>query len=286
MTTAAERAAMRHAIAISALGLGSASPNPPVGCVILDSAGHAIGEGHHVAKGGPHAETQALSAAGVAAEGGTAVVTLEPCNHHGRTPPCHQGLLDAGIARVLVAAMDPTSRGNGGVAELRTAGIDVVTGVLEDEALIVLGPWLTTLQAGRPFVTWVATARPRGSVHDAAEAELRAGYDAVLGTELSEGRPDAHGSGVFALPSLAADADPHACLSALAASGARTVLVTAARAGRHFLSEGLVDQVILFIADRAGSLAYPDGRLGPRLDEFRLTDVARMHDGVRVTLRR
>jgi diaminohydroxyphosphoribosylaminopyrimidine deaminase/5-amino-6-(5-phosphoribosylamino)uracil reductase len=83
----AEISAMRHAIATSALGLGSTSPNPPVGCVILDRNGRPAGEGYHRRKGEPHAEANALAAAGARATGGTAVVTLEPCNHHGRTPP-------------------------------------------------------------------------------------------------------------------------------------------------------------------------------------------------------
>ncbi|MGH3813162.1 MAG: bifunctional diaminohydroxyphosphoribosylaminopyrimidine deaminase/5-amino-6-(5-phosphoribosylamino)uracil reductase RibD, partial [Pseudonocardiaceae bacterium] len=79
---------MRRAIVLSAFGLGTTSPNPPVGCVILDRDGHIVGEGYHEHKGEPHAETQALAVAGERAGGGTAVVTLEPCNHHGRTPPC------------------------------------------------------------------------------------------------------------------------------------------------------------------------------------------------------
>jgi diaminohydroxyphosphoribosylaminopyrimidine deaminase/5-amino-6-(5-phosphoribosylamino)uracil reductase len=97
---------MRRAIVLSAFGLGTTSPNPPVGCVILDADGRFVGEGYHERKGEPHAETQALTAAGEHARGGTAVVTLEPCNHHGRTPACREALIEAGIARVIISIID------------------------------------------------------------------------------------------------------------------------------------------------------------------------------------
>ena len=108
MTADAEFAAMRLAVGLSAQGLGTTSPNPPVGCVILDSAGQIVGAGYHRRKGESHAEVNALAAAGPRARDGTAVVTLEPCNHYGRTPPCSQALLDARISRVVVALLDPT----------------------------------------------------------------------------------------------------------------------------------------------------------------------------------
>ncbi len=95
---------MRRAIALSALGFNTTSPNPPVGCVILDSTGQPVGEGYHLRKGEPHAEVHALAAAGVYATGGTAVVTLEPCNHYGRTPPCHQSL-SAGLRGCVTRAL-------------------------------------------------------------------------------------------------------------------------------------------------------------------------------------
>jgi diaminohydroxyphosphoribosylaminopyrimidine deaminase/5-amino-6-(5-phosphoribosylamino)uracil reductase len=154
MASAHELAAMRRAIALSAAGLGTTSPNPPVGCVLLDPAGQIVGEGYHERKGEPHAEAQALAAAGPLADGGTAVVTLEPCNHQGRTPPCRQSLIDAGIRRAVVAVIDPTSRGEGGVTVMRQAGIDVETDVLADEARIVLGRWLAGLEKRRPVITW------------------------------------------------------------------------------------------------------------------------------------
>src|SRR6266516_125868 len=154
MATPAETAAMRRAIALSAAGLGATSPNPPVGCVLLGPSDQIVGEGYHERKGEAHAEAQALAAAGPLAAGATAVVTLEPCNHQGRTPPCRQALIDAGVRRAVVAVIDPTSRGEGGVAELRQAGVDVETGVLAAEAQVILGRWLSALKNRRPVITW------------------------------------------------------------------------------------------------------------------------------------
>lgn len=108
-----ERIAMRRAIALAALGLGSTSPNPVVGCVVIDASGRTVGEGHHQRAGGPHAEVHALRAAGEQARGATALVTLEPCNHTGRTGPCAQALIDAGIARVVYAVGDPNPTATG-----------------------------------------------------------------------------------------------------------------------------------------------------------------------------
>src|SRR4051812_38872814 len=118
MPSDVELGAMRHAIVLSANGLGTTSPNPPVGCGILDQAQQIVGGGFHRRKGEPHAEGNALAAAGPAARGGTAVVTLEPCNHIGVAPACRQELLEAGIRRVVIGVMDPTSRGIGGAATL------------------------------------------------------------------------------------------------------------------------------------------------------------------------
>ena len=102
-----EDEAMRRAIALAARGLGTTSPNPVVGCVLLDADGEVVGEGFHAYAGGPHAEIVALAQAGERARGGTAVVTLEPCNHTGRTGPCAQALIDAGVARVVIARRRP-----------------------------------------------------------------------------------------------------------------------------------------------------------------------------------
>ncbi len=157
-------AAMRRAIALSARGLGSTSPNPVVGCVVLDADGHPAGEGWHQQAGGPHAEVHALRDAGDRAHGGTAVVTLEPCNHTGRTGPCSQALLDAGIARVVFAVADPNAQAAGGAAAIRAAGVDVTEGVLADEAARINEAWLHGVATARPFVVWKYAASVDGQV--------------------------------------------------------------------------------------------------------------------------
>ena len=150
-----ERAAMLRARALGDTVRGRTSPNPPVGAVIIDAEGALAGEGATRPVGGPHAEIMALRAAGERARGGTAVVTLEPCSHTGRTGPCTEALIEAGIARVVYAVDDPNPPAAGGAERLREAGVDVVAGV--DEAAAAAGAlraWLHGLRTGRPFVTW------------------------------------------------------------------------------------------------------------------------------------
>ncbi|MGW0394479.1 bifunctional diaminohydroxyphosphoribosylaminopyrimidine deaminase/5-amino-6-(5-phosphoribosylamino)uracil reductase RibD [Streptomyces sp. NPDC003042] len=145
---------MRRAIELAARGLGSTSPNPVVGCVITDPSGVIVGEGWHERAGGPHAEVHALRSAGPAAHGGTAYVTLEPCNHTGRTGPCARALLDAGITRVVYAVPDPNPQASGGAATLRAAGVATESGLLRDEAEAGNIAWLTSVRLGRPFILW------------------------------------------------------------------------------------------------------------------------------------
>ncbi|MDN3295776.1 bifunctional diaminohydroxyphosphoribosylaminopyrimidine deaminase/5-amino-6-(5-phosphoribosylamino)uracil reductase RibD [Streptomyces ficellus] len=164
MATEADAHAMRRAIALAARGLGSTSPNPVVGCVVLDASGHQVGEGWHQRAGGPHAEVHALRQAGVLARGGTAYVTLEPCDHTGRTGPCAQALIDAGIARVVYAVGDPDPRATGGAGTLRAAGVEVVAGVLADEAEAGNAAWLTSVRLGRPYVLWKYAAGLDGRI--------------------------------------------------------------------------------------------------------------------------
>ncbi|MFH8684151.1 bifunctional diaminohydroxyphosphoribosylaminopyrimidine deaminase/5-amino-6-(5-phosphoribosylamino)uracil reductase RibD [Streptomyces lydicus] len=159
-----ETAAMRRAIELAARGLGHTSPNPVVGCVVLDAEGRTAGEGWHERAGGPHAEVHALRAAGERARGGTAVVTLEPCNHTGRTGPCARALIDAGVARVVYAVADPTPTATGGAATLAAAGIDVEGGLLADEAAAGNEAWLTSVLRGRPFVLWKYAATLDGRI--------------------------------------------------------------------------------------------------------------------------
>ncbi len=155
---AAEEAAMRRALALAASPGVPTGPNPRVGCVLLDAAGATIAEGHHRGAGTAHAEADALAQAGGRARGATAVVTLEPCNHTGRTPPCAAALVRAGVARVVYAQADPNPVASGGAAALRGAGVDVVGGVLEDEARAVNAAWTFAMRRGRPFVTWKLAA--------------------------------------------------------------------------------------------------------------------------------
>jgi diaminohydroxyphosphoribosylaminopyrimidine deaminase/5-amino-6-(5-phosphoribosylamino)uracil reductase len=164
VATTGEGDAMRRAIALAAGGLGFTSPNPVVGCVVLDAAGQVVGEGWHQRAGGPHAEVHALRAAGERARGGTAVVTLEPCDHTGRTGPCTQALIDAGIVRVVHAVGDPTANAGGGARTLRAAGIDVESGLLAEEAARGNEAWLTSVRLGRPFVLWKYAATLDGRI--------------------------------------------------------------------------------------------------------------------------
>ncbi|MFF8833061.1 bifunctional diaminohydroxyphosphoribosylaminopyrimidine deaminase/5-amino-6-(5-phosphoribosylamino)uracil reductase RibD [Streptomyces sp. NPDC015131] len=155
---------MRRAVALAARGLGATSPNPVVGCVVHDASGHEVGAGWHRRAGGPHAEIHALRQAGVLARGGTAYVTLEPCNHTGRTGPCAQALIEAGIARVVYAVGDPNPRATGGADTLRAAGVEVVAGVLAEEAERGNTAWLTSVRLGRPHVLWKYAATLDGRV--------------------------------------------------------------------------------------------------------------------------
>lgn len=193
---------MRRAVDASRSVLGRTSPNPPVGAVALDVAGQVVGVGATRPPGGPHAERVALAEADGRAH--TVVVTLEPCNHTGRTGPCASALVEAGVSRVVVACAEPTDRASGGVQTLRDAGIDVVTGFLEAE--VAAGPlraWLHQQRTGRPFVTWkyAATLDGRSAAADgssrwitgeAARAQvhaLRSEVDAVVvgsGTVLAD----------------------------------------------------------------------------------------------------
>lgn len=184
---------MRRAFDLALRGWGRVAPNPLVGAVVLTD-GAVVGEGHHAEYGGPHAEVVALRAAGAAARGGTLVVALEPCAHHGKTPPCTEAILAAGVRRVVAAVRDPSPQARGGLDRLRKAGVDVAAGLLAEEAAALNAPFLFTHQhAARPFAAlklaasidgriadetgrsqWVSGAAARDYVH-----WLRAGFDAI-----------------------------------------------------------------------------------------------------------
>ncbi|WP_177891103.1 bifunctional diaminohydroxyphosphoribosylaminopyrimidine deaminase/5-amino-6-(5-phosphoribosylamino)uracil reductase RibD [Vallicoccus soli] len=220
---------MARAVELAARGTATALPNPVVGCVLLAPDGATVGEGWHERPGGPHAEVHALRAAGGRARGATAVVTLEPCAHTGRTGPCTEALLAAGVARVVVAVRDPWATAAGGAERLRAAGVDVEVGPGAAAAERVNAPWLLSVRLGRPYVTWktAATLDGRSAAEDgtsrwitgeAARADvhrLRGEVDTVLagvGTVLADDpqltvRPA--GGGAPGRPPLRVVADTH-----------------------------------------------------------------------------
>jgi diaminohydroxyphosphoribosylaminopyrimidine deaminase / 5-amino-6-(5-phosphoribosylamino)uracil reductase len=151
--TPAEQAAMRRALELAATPGVPLGPNPRVGCVLLDEHGATLAEGHHRGAGTPHAEADALART-THARGATAVVTLEPCAHTGRTGPCAVALGEAGVRRVVFAQGDPNPLAAGGAALLREAGVDVEQGLLEDEARALNRVWTFAVEHERPFVTW------------------------------------------------------------------------------------------------------------------------------------
>jgi diaminohydroxyphosphoribosylaminopyrimidine deaminase / 5-amino-6-(5-phosphoribosylamino)uracil reductase len=149
-----ELAAMRRALVLARTALGVSNPNPAVGAVVVAPNGTVVAEGATRAAGEAHAEVVALDAAGAAARGATLVVSLEPCRHTGRTAPCTDRIVAAGIGRVVFAVSDPFDEAAGGGDVLRAAGIEVEGGVLADEAAIDLEPWLVAVRRRRPHVTW------------------------------------------------------------------------------------------------------------------------------------
>jgi diaminohydroxyphosphoribosylaminopyrimidine deaminase/5-amino-6-(5-phosphoribosylamino)uracil reductase len=194
---------MARALRLAERGLATADPNPRVGCVIADGE-RVLGEGFHSRAGGPHAEVEALRAVAGPVRGATAYVTLEPCSHHGRTPPCADALLEAGVRRVVYAIGDPNPRVNGsGAARLAAAGVVVEGGLLEAEARALNPGFLSRMQRGRPFVriklaasldgrTALASGASRWITGEAARADvqrLRARSSAILtgiGTVLAD----------------------------------------------------------------------------------------------------
>lgn len=197
-------AMMRRALELAERGRGFVEPNPAVGAVIVDDAGQILGEGWHQQFGGPHAEVHALAAAGPAARGATLYVTLEPCCHYGKTPPCSKAVISAGIRKVIVAMRDPAPHvAGGGITELRQAGIEVEVGLLEHDASRLVAPFVQLVTHGRPWIhgkwamsldgkiatrtghsQWISNESSRAVVH-----RLRGRMDAVLvgiGTVLAD----------------------------------------------------------------------------------------------------
>ncbi|MEN6547499.1 MAG: bifunctional diaminohydroxyphosphoribosylaminopyrimidine deaminase/5-amino-6-(5-phosphoribosylamino)uracil reductase RibD, partial [Armatimonadia bacterium] len=145
---------LQRAVELATRGLGRTAPNPPVGAVIVNTAGEIVGEGFHPRAGEPHAEALALRAAGDAAAGADLYCTLEPCCHHGRTPPCTEAIIAAGVRRVCYAMQDPDPRCAGGGAEaLRAAGLEVSGPHVDETVTELYEPYLRHKQTGLPFVT-------------------------------------------------------------------------------------------------------------------------------------
>lgn len=182
-TSPAEQAAMRRALELAGARGLPLGPNPRVGCVLLDDSGTLIAEGFHRGAGTPHAEVDALTNAGERAAGATAVVTLEPCAHVGRTGPCTQALIAAGVRRVVFSQRDPDPAGAGGAGVLRAAGIDVEGGVLIPAVAPLNRAWTFGVQRGRPMVTWkfAATLDGRSAAADGTSRWI-SGQEARLDT--------------------------------------------------------------------------------------------------------
>jgi diaminohydroxyphosphoribosylaminopyrimidine deaminase/5-amino-6-(5-phosphoribosylamino)uracil reductase len=249
-----------------------------------------VGEGYHERKGEAHAEAQALAAAGPLADGATAVVTLEPCNHQGRTAPCRQALIDARVRRVVIGMIDPTSRGEGGAAALRAAGVDVETGVLADEARVVLGSWLAALEARRPVLTWPYMISGSGIVALPGGMEdswrLRLNADAVLyaGGSVTEAMPGSHGAGILDVKDVPAGSAASAVLASLYEGGVRRLVLDGGlEVAAPLLAAGLVDRVLAYLADgpasRRPGVALPWPLLPPG---FAITGAWRVREFVRI----
>ena len=156
--SAVDHGMMARALQLAERGLWTASPNPRVGCVLVRD-GEIVGEGWHEKAGEPHAEVHALHAAGDKAHGATAYVTLEPCSHHGRTPPCAEALIAAGVSRVVAAMTDPNPLVAGqGLALLQAAGIETASGLLENEAAELNIGFVSRMTRGRPWLRLKAAA--------------------------------------------------------------------------------------------------------------------------------
>jgi diaminohydroxyphosphoribosylaminopyrimidine deaminase / 5-amino-6-(5-phosphoribosylamino)uracil reductase len=286
---------LERALELAERGRGTAHPNPIVGAVIVGMRGEVVGEGWHERKGEPHAEVIALDAAGKRARGATLFVTMEPCAHHGSTPPCTDAVLAAGIGRVVAASLDPNPEATGGLAVLRAAGIDTE---LDDrfEARAQNEAWRTWVSKQRPFVTykvavtldgrvtvpgerWISGEQSRRLVH-----ELRAESDAVaigMGTvRADDPRLDARGVDAPRQPRRVAfgrgplpegselelrSGPLREELAVLASEGVQSLLLEGGPTlAGAFFAEGLVDKLLVFVAPKlagAGPRAFERARI-------------------------
>ncbi|CAB4965053.1 unannotated protein [freshwater metagenome] len=340
-TSEAERRAMQRALALAVTPGVPLGPNPRVGCVLLGPDGATIAEGFHRGAGTAHAEAAALAEAGDAARGATAVVTLEPCNHTGRTGPCSEALVAAGVRRVVYAQPDANPVAVGGAGRLRDAGIEVVGGVMIEEAQAINRAWTFAVARRRPFVTWkfATTLDGRSAAPDGTSRwvssraarldthRLRGLCDTMLvgtGTvevddpeltvrdEVDEPVAVQPLRAVMGLRDLAPDRrifndraetvhlrtrDPEEALARLHELDRQHVFLEGGPAlARAFLSAGLVDEVVAYVAPMllgAGTSAVADLGITTIVDALHLhvTDVAVLqgHDGedtnVRLTMK-
>jgi diaminohydroxyphosphoribosylaminopyrimidine deaminase / 5-amino-6-(5-phosphoribosylamino)uracil reductase len=288
---------LERALELAERGRGTTQPNPVVGAILVRE-GEIVGEGWHERKGEPHAEANALAAAGDDARGATLYVTLEPCATWGSTPPCAQAVIDAGVAKVVIGARDPNPAAAGGLDQLRAAGVEVevADGELGIRARRQIEAWLTWVKKGRPFVTykaamtvdgrltlpgsrWISGEASRKLVH-----ELRAASDAVavgMGTVRAdrpvltarevgaERQPRRLAFGQSPLPEgvdleqLSGPLDGE--LARLAQEGVQSLLLEGGPAlATSFLLSGLIDKLLVFVAP---VLAGGGPTLFDRLDE-------------------
>jgi diaminohydroxyphosphoribosylaminopyrimidine deaminase / 5-amino-6-(5-phosphoribosylamino)uracil reductase len=271
---------LARALELAERGRGTTHPNPVVGAVVVHD-GEVVGEGWHERKGGPHAEVVAIEAAGDHARGSTLYLTMEPCSHHGDTPPCTTAVLEAGVARVVAGALDPNPKAGGGLEVLRAAGVHVEL-VDSFEARAQNEAWRTWVSQGRPFVTykaamtvdgrlttpgerWISGEESRRLVH-----RLRAASDAVavgMGTVRADApRLDARDVAVPRQPRRLAfgkgplpeglelelrTGSPAEELAALAAEGVQSLLLEGGPTiAAAFLRDDLVDKLLVFIAPK------------------------------------
>jgi diaminohydroxyphosphoribosylaminopyrimidine deaminase / 5-amino-6-(5-phosphoribosylamino)uracil reductase len=271
---------LARSLELAERGRGRTHPNPVVGAVVV-SEGEVVGEGWHERQGGPHAEVVALEAAGERARDATLYVTMEPCTHHGATPPCTTAILEAGVARVVTGSLDPNPEAGGGLERLQEAAVDVEL-IDSFEARAQNEAWRTWIVQGRPFVTykaamtldgrltvpgerWVSSEESRRLVH-----ELRAASDAVavgMGTVRADApRLDARDVAIARQPRrLAFGSGPlpegsdlelrsgplEAELAALATEGVQSILLEGGPTlAAAFLREDLVDKLLVFVAPK------------------------------------
>lgn len=239
----ADHAWMAHALRLARQGLYSTHPNPRVGCVIVRD-GQLLGEGWHLRAGEPHAEVHALRQAGARARGATAYVTLEPCSHHGRTPPCAEALVEAGVARVVAAMRDPNPLVAGrGLERLRSVGIEVASGVLENEARELNVGFVKRMETGLPYL----------------RAKLAMSLDGR--TAMASGE-----SQWITGPAARAEVQRLRARSSVVLTGADTVLMDAARLTVRAAELGLNDAQAALALQRPPLRVLVDGRQRVPLD--------------------